>query len=82
MQWKNCKNFCPKCKKWWNQTNKDILLRQMAPQFRASANKHNKAPLFLWFDPFINFWAEILTIFVAFLEKKLYQDFILKLSDL
>ena len=41
-------------------------------------NASNKVPLFLWFDHFLNFWAEIL----AFLENFRHLDIILKLPEL
>ena len=33
------------------------------------AHKHNYVPIFLWFDHFLYFWAEILTIFLLQLWK-------------
>ena len=45
MQQKIVRIFAQKSKKWSNQTNKDTLLCQTAPTFRAKYI--NKVPLFL-----------------------------------
>ena len=55
-----------KSKKWSNQRNKGTLLCKLVLALNVGAIWQNTMSLVVWFDHFLDIWAEMLTIFEKF----------------